>query len=203
VSARAVRAAALICFAVSAAVGLVLASETSWWLVALGAGALAAGWLYTGGPRPYGYLGLGELFVFAFFGLLATVGTSYAQLDGIPTRAWWLAVSCGGAACALLEANNLRDITGDRAAGKNTLAVRLGRRGAAGLVAGCVALVVVGAGVGGSWVSAIVAAVLFVPALVLALSPREGRDLLVLLVATARAQILLGVTLVVTCFLVH
>ena len=99
-------------FFLAGAAGLLLASRTSWWLVAIGATAIAAGWFYTGGPRPYGYYGFGELFVFIYFGIVATVGTAYVQHLTIPSRSWWLGVATGFMACALLEANNLRDVDG-------------------------------------------------------------------------------------------
>jgi 1,4-dihydroxy-2-naphthoate octaprenyltransferase len=100
-----------------------------WWLLAVGVAAIAAAWYYTGGRRPYGYLGLGELFVFIFFGLVAVSGTVYIQL-GLVTRAtWWTAIAIGALACAILVANNLRDLEGDRAVGKRTLATRLGAAG--------------------------------------------------------------------------
>ena len=122
-----VKRAALLSFLVAAAAGFALAAQTSWWLLAIGAAAILAAWGYTGGPKPYGYLGLGELFVFVFFGLVATIGTVYIQDGIIPDIAWFAAVAVGFSSVALLEANNLRDVTGDTAAGKKTLAVRLGR----------------------------------------------------------------------------
>ena len=125
---RAVRAAALVCFAVAASAGLVLAALTTWWLVLVGAGALVAAWFYTGGARPYGYRGLGEVSVFVFFGLVATVGTTFVQAERVTATSVLLGTGCGAFACALLVANNLRDRDGDRLAGKVTLAVRLGDR---------------------------------------------------------------------------
>ena len=124
-----VRAAALASFGVAAAVGLALSLATDWRLVLLGAAAVVAGWLYTGGPRPYGYLGLGELFVFVFFGLMAAAGTAYVHELRVPPAAWAAGVATGSLACAILALNNLRDIETDAEAGKRTLAVRLGRRG--------------------------------------------------------------------------
>ena len=125
-SPRAVRRAAAISFAAAAAAGAVLAFAVGPELWAVGAASLAAGWAYTGGPRPYAHLGLGELFVFVFFGLVATAGTSYVLLE----RLDGLAVACGAVvglwAVALLVVNNLRDIPGDTQAAKITLAVRLG-----------------------------------------------------------------------------
>ena len=193
-----VRTASFAAFGVAAAVGIVLAAQSSWWLVAIGASAILAGWFYTGGPKPYGYLGLGELFVFLYFGFVATVGTAFVQQLTFPSRTWWLAASVGGAACVLLEANNLRDIDGDRAAGKRTMAARLGRTHAPWLVTALVVVVGIGAGVGAVWWEGIVAAILFVPALRLAWSKREGRELLPMLAASARAQLLLGLLLVVS-----
>ena len=124
----AVRAAALVSFGVAAVIGLVLAALTTWWLLLVGAAAIVAAWFYTGGSRPYGYRGLGEVSVFVFFGLVATVGTTYVQAERITTLSVLLGVGCGAFACAILVANNLRDLEGDRVAGKVTLAVRLGDR---------------------------------------------------------------------------
>lgn len=124
----AVKTAALGSFGVAAVTGLVLAALTTWWLLLVGAAALVAAWFYTGGSRPYGYRGLGEVSVFVFFGLVATVGTTYVQAEQITTTSVLLGVGCGAFACAILVANNLRDLEGDRLAGKVTLAVRLGDR---------------------------------------------------------------------------
>ena len=122
----AVKKAALAAFGVAAVAGLGLAAVTSWWLLAVGAAALLAGWGYTGGPRPYGYLGLGEVFVFVFFGLVATAGTTFVVCERITAIAWLAGCAAGCLACALLVVNNLRDIPTDREVGKRTLAVRLG-----------------------------------------------------------------------------
>jgi 1,4-dihydroxy-2-naphthoate octaprenyltransferase len=127
VAPKRVRAAGIAAFALAALGGLAVSLVTDWRLVILGALAVAAGWLYTGGPRPYGYLGLGELFVFVFFGLFATVGTAYVELQRVPALAWPAGIATGCLACAILVLNNLRDIATDREAGKRTLAVRLGR----------------------------------------------------------------------------
>ena len=123
-----VKRAMLVAFALTALCGLPLVLWVEPLLVLVGLAAIAAGWFYTGGPRPYGYAGYGELFVFVFFGLVATVGSTYVQLE----RITWLSVLCGVAmgllATALLVVNNLRDIPGDTASGKRTLAVVLGER---------------------------------------------------------------------------
>jgi 1,4-dihydroxy-2-naphthoate octaprenyltransferase len=132
---KAVKYAAFASFGVAAIAGLVLAATTAWWLVAVGAVCVIAAWFYTGGKKPYGYLGLGEVMVFVFFGLVAVIGTTYVQ-----TRTWeWAAlyagVGIGALACAILVLNNLRDIPTDTLAGKRTLAVRLGEDRTRGLYA--------------------------------------------------------------------
>ena len=195
VPALSVRRAAFSSFALAGVGGLVLASQTSWWLVVIGATAIAAGWFYTGGPRPYGYYGFGELFVLIYFGLVATVGTAYVQHLTIPSRSWWLGVATGFMACALLEANNLRDVDGDRASGKKTLAARLTRRRAPWLFAACVAGALVGMAGAGHGVVGIVAVLLYVPALRLAFSDKNGRELLPMLKYSARTQLQLGALL--------
>jgi 1,4-dihydroxy-2-naphthoate polyprenyltransferase len=133
---RQVQIAGFAAFALAAAAGVAISLTTDWRLLIVGVLAVAAGYFYTGGPRPYGYLGLGELFVFLFFGLFATVGTVYVTTLQLPLSAWLLGGSCGFLASAVLSINNLRDIETDRVAGKHTLAVRLGRRATIGMVAG-------------------------------------------------------------------
>jgi 1,4-dihydroxy-2-naphthoate polyprenyltransferase len=197
VAASSVRRAAWLCFGLAAAAGLVLAARTSWWLVPVGASAVAAGWLYTGGPKPYGYYGFGELFVMIYFGFVAAVGTSYVQHRVIAGASWWWGLAAGAMACALLEANNLRDVEGDRAALKKTLAARLGRERAAWLYAGF-ALLVVAALLGArAWLAAAVALVAYAPGVRAAFSPRRGRELLVLLAMSARAQLAVGAASIV------
>jgi 1,4-dihydroxy-2-naphthoate polyprenyltransferase len=127
-SPSAVKRAALLSFAVAAVAGLVVAVSTSLVLLVVGAAAIAAGWFYTGGPRPYGYLGLGEVFVFVFFGLVATSGTTFVAIESVTALSLVMGCAVGSLACALLVVNNLRDIPTDRDVGKRTLAVRLGDR---------------------------------------------------------------------------
>jgi 1,4-dihydroxy-2-naphthoate polyprenyltransferase len=113
-------------FGVGAVAGLVLAATSGWWLIGVGAVAIVAAWFYTGGARPYGYRALGEVSVFVFFGVVAVVGTTYVQLGEVTWPCVAAAVGIGAVICAILVANNLRDIPTDAATGKRTLAVRLG-----------------------------------------------------------------------------
>jgi 1,4-dihydroxy-2-naphthoate octaprenyltransferase len=150
----AVKRAAFTAFGVAAVAGLVLAATTAWWLVAVGAVCVVAAWFYTGGSRPYGYLGLGEVMVFCFFGLVAVIGTAYVQTETWQLSALYAAVGIGALACAILVANNLRDIPTDRTAGKITLAVRLGddrTRGFYVLLLGLAAVALVGVALTTSW----------------------------------------------------
>ena len=123
---RQVRAAAFGCFFLAGVAGLALAAVTSWWLLAVGAACIAAAWFYTGGPKPYGYSGLGEVFVFVCFGVVAVAGTAYVQMKALSWLGLAASVPAGLLACALLMVNNLRDIGTDTVAGKRTLAVMLG-----------------------------------------------------------------------------
>ncbi len=159
----AVRRAALLSFAVAAVAGVaVVALSGQWWLLLLGAASIAAAWLYTGGPRPYGYLGLGELFVFVFFGWVPVLGTMYVQALFVNAAAWWAGTGVGLLACAVLVTNNLRDIPTDRVVGKRTLAVRLGDRRTRWLylmlVAGAAGCVVAVAALTSWWVLLVLAA---------------------------------------------
>ena len=125
-SAGAVKRAAFLAFGVAGVAGLVLAATTAWWLLFVGAVSVAAAWFYTGGEKPYGYLGLGEVMVFVFFGLVAVIGTTFVQTETWEWTALYAGVGVGALACAILVVNNLRDIPTDTVAGKRTLAVRLG-----------------------------------------------------------------------------
>ncbi|WP_199431018.1 1,4-dihydroxy-2-naphthoate polyprenyltransferase [Qaidamihabitans albus] len=127
---KAVLAAALTSLGIAGVLGLVLVALTgTWWLLALGALCIGGAWFYTGGRRPYGYAGLGELAVFVFFGLAAVLGTVYVQAKTVSWEALGCAVAVGSLSTAVLSANNLRDIPTDRGAGKRTLAVLLGDAG--------------------------------------------------------------------------
>ena len=200
-SARAVKLAAFGAFGVAGLVGLALAVAVGPELIVVGAACLAAGWFYTGGSHPYGYVGLGEVAVFVFFGVVATVGSAYVHLVHISGLAVLASVPVGLLATALLVVNNLRDIPTDAASGKRTLAVRMGDRNTRVLYVGCVA---------GAFALvppialARPGAVLTLASLVLARTPVKavlggavGRDLVGVLVATGKLQLAFGILLAV------
>ena len=210
---REVKIAALIAFGIAALAGLGLAARVTWWLIPVGLVCGIAGWAYTGGPRPYGYLGFGELFVFVFFGLVATAGSAYVQhapfvmsLAGhlfVYKYDWWfvfwVGVPVGLLAAALLQANNLRDIATDTESGKKTLAVRLGRRRAGLFYCFTLMGVALSVGIVSSYRPWSLLALLAFPVAVvpvrLALGSEEGRALLPMLGTTARLQIVAGALL--------
>ncbi len=201
-----VKKAAIASFGVAAVAGLALAAATTWWLLLVGAVCFAAGWLYTGGPKPYGYYGFGELFVFVFFGLVATVGSTYVQLGWIPWLAWACAVPVGALATALLVVNNLRDIPTDAVAGKKTLAVRIGDKRTRVLYVVLMVLPYLAipfiAGLGRRWLAVIAFAAIFLahkPVLGV-LEGAKGPALIPVLVGTARVQLVYGVLLSVGLF---
>jgi 1,4-dihydroxy-2-naphthoate octaprenyltransferase len=196
---RQVLIAAGIAFGVAALAGLVLAALSSWWLIAVGVVCIAAAWTYTGGPLPYGYRALGEVFVFVFFGLVAVVGTTFAQTGTLPGLAFAAAVPIGLLSVALLMVNNLRDIAGDGLVGKRTLAVLLGDR--ASRLAYLVLLVVVLAfivaiGVVRPWaLVGLLAAPLAVPPARTVLSGGQGPVLIAALQGTGLLTLATGVLL--------
>jgi 1,4-dihydroxy-2-naphthoate octaprenyltransferase len=196
---RQVASAAAACFGVAAVAGLVLAAVTSWWLLVLGAAAIAAAWFYTGGSRPYGYRALGEVSVFAFFGLGAVIGTAYVQMDRVSWLALGAAVPVGLLACALLVINNLRDIPTDEVSGKRTLAVVIGDRRTRMLYVACVILpfaaAIVMAPVAVFSLLALLALPLAIPPARQALSGITGRDLVAVLGETGRLQLVFGALL--------
>lgn len=197
----AVKTAMALAFATAAVAGLALAAATSWSLLAVGAAAILAAWFYTGGPRPYGYAGLGEVFVFTFFGLVAVVGTAYVQIERITGLAAVAAVPVGLLATALLVTNNLRDIPGDTGSGKRTLAVRLGDRRTRvlyiGLIALALALVSVVAIIArnAAPLVAFAAVIPALPAVRAVKSGAAGRALIPVLGATGRVQLVFGALL--------
>jgi len=135
VEAHLVKRAAFMSFGVALLAGaIIILISGLWWFVAIGAFAVVAAWLYTGGPKPYGYAGLGEVVVFLFFGLVATTGTAAIMIGEIPLEAWLTGSAAGFFAAAVLLVNNIRDIEQDKVAGKRTLAVRMGQKPATWLL---------------------------------------------------------------------
>ncbi len=201
VAAKKVKIAAMLAFAVAAIVGLVIALAVSLWLIVVGAVSIAAGWLYTGGPKPYGYLGLGEIFVFVFFGVVATTGTTYAISEQITAQSLAASVVVGCLACALLVINNLRDIPTDTVAGKNTLAVRMGdgptRAFYYGLFLLALATIIVLGFRDSSVLIGAAGLVAVLPAIKKVAAGAKGRDLIPVLALTGRAQLLTGVALAI------
>jgi 1,4-dihydroxy-2-naphthoate octaprenyltransferase len=198
----AVKRAAFLAFGLAGIAGLVLAATTAWWLVAVGALSILAAWFYTGGSRPYGYLGLGEVMVFVFFGLVAVLGTTYVQTRDLSWSALAAAIGIGAIACAILVANNLRDIPTDRIAGKRTLAVVLGDQRTRALYAGLVLVAVLALGAVALTTSAValVALVSLVPlarGTRVVLGGATGPALIPVLQQTGAGELLYGAALLV------
>jgi 1,4-dihydroxy-2-naphthoate polyprenyltransferase len=198
-SASSVKKAAFIAFGVAGVAGLSLAFMTTFWLLLVGACAIVAAWTYTGGPRPYGYAGLGEVFVFVFFGVVATVGTQYVMSETFTAAGWIASIAVGAYACALLVVNNLRDIPGDTEVGKRTLAVKMGdvrtRQFFAALVVLATASIVwVGVITQPFAMAGLVGVIATRPALNDIAKGLKGRDLIPVLGAVGRAQMILAVT---------
>jgi 1,4-dihydroxy-2-naphthoate octaprenyltransferase len=206
-SPRAVLVAALLAILVAGVAGLALAIATTLWLVPLGAVAMLALWLYSGGPRPYAELGLGEAMVFLFFGVMATAGSAYVQAETVSSVAWWSSIPIGLLAVAILVANNLRDIPTDEVAGKRTLAVRLGEQPTRILYRGVIAAAFVSVALG-AIVDSIqetrglpTLALLAFGSLPVAVRPlrdvghARGRALIPVLVGTAALQVVFGALL--------
>jgi 1,4-dihydroxy-2-naphthoate octaprenyltransferase len=191
---RSVKTAAFTCFGIGAVLGIVLCATTTWWLLVAGAASLLGAWFYTGGKRPYGYRALGEVSVFLFFGLVAVLGTTYVQAETLHWTAVLGAISIGAIACALLVANNLRDIPTDTVTGKRTLAVVLGapnsRRLYAALVALAFALAAIST-IATPWtLLAFIAIPLAVPATRTVLSDAVGPALIPVLKGTGLTELL-------------
>jgi len=197
----AVRSAALLAFAVATVAGLVLALLTTALLIPLGAVLIAAAWGYTGGRSPYGYRGFGEVSVFVFFGLVAVVGTTYVQTQRLTGTALLGGIGCGALACAILVTNNLRDIPTDAAAGKRTLAVRLGDPRTRGLylalLLAALAVPILLLPVSRWALLALASAPLALPLVRLVRSGACGRDLVAVLAGTGRLQLAYGALLAV------
>ncbi len=196
----AVRAAAMLAFGVAAVVGGVLSLVVNPWLLLVGAASIAAAALYTGGPKPYGYSGLGEVAVLVFFGIVATVGSAYVQHETVPAEAWFGAFAVGLVACALLVVNNLRDIETDRAAMKRTLAVRMGRAATQDLYTLCIvgaffACLIVGIAQPPAFLAFLALPVAVRPVRLVRARRTSPPQLIGALVATSRLELLLAVLL--------
>lgn len=197
-SPSAVKKAIFISFGVAAVFGLILSIVVNPWLLAVGAASIAAGWFYTGGDKPYGYLGLGEVFVFVFFGLVATIGSAYVQTESLSGLAAVLSIPVGVFAMALLVINNLRDREGDAAVGKNTLAVKMGdgatRSVYLATMLGAFALIAATAGLTSrpGLLLGLVGLLTALPGLRAVYSGATGRDLIPVLEATGRTQLVAG-----------
>ena len=191
--------AAGLSFAVAAVAGVALAALSSWWLIAVGAVCMAAAWTYTGGPLPYGYRALGEVFVFVFFGLVAVVGTTFAQTLGVEPLAVAASLPIGLLIVAILVVNNLRDLAGDAAVGKRTLAVLLGDRATRLLFAGLLVVpfaVIAAIGVVRPWaLLGLLAAPLGVPPVRTVLRGGRGPALIGALQGTGLLTLVTGVLL--------
>ena len=194
-----VKTATFLAFGVAAVFGFVLAATTTWWLLLVGVLCFLAGWFYTGGKHPYGYLGFGEVFVFIFFGVVATMGTTFVINEKLTLVSFLASVVVGCLACALLAVNNLRDIAGDQISNKKTLAVRIGEPGARKfyislfIVAGFAVILIAL-----SYSAALIAML----GLAVAVKPIKrvyagatGADLIDVLVMTGRVQILVAISL--------
>ncbi|MGA1069949.1 MAG: 1,4-dihydroxy-2-naphthoate polyprenyltransferase [Ilumatobacteraceae bacterium] len=194
-----VKNATFLAFGVAAVFGFVLAATTTWWLLLVGVFCFLAGWFYTGGKHPYGYLGFGEVFVFIFFGVVATMGTTFVINEQLTLVSFLASVVVGCLACALLAVNNLRDIAGDQISNKKTLAVRIGESGARKfyitlfIVAGFAVILIAL-----SYSAALIAML----GLAVAVKPIKrvyagatGADLIDVLVMTGRVQILVAISL--------
>ena len=204
-SAKAVKVAAMISLAVAAVAGLILAMQTTLWFIPVGALSILAAWGYTGGAKPYGYFGFGELAVFLFFGVIATVGSNYAQTGQITGQALLLSIPVGALACAILVMNNLRDLPLDKLANKRTLAVRIGDRKTRYFYATLLIIAQIICVYAYTFNTYALLTILWLPMTISnirrVLQGAVGLDLIPMLVRTARLQFLLSFTLGLALFL--
>jgi len=200
-----VKIASLLSFLVAAIAGTLLSFNTSLWLIAVGAVSILAAWGYTGGKRPYGYLGFGELSVFIFFGLVATVGSYYVQVEQISWNAVLLAIPMGCLSCSILVINNLRDLPQDALVNKRTLAVRLGDKKTRIFYALLLILAQITAALAGAINYKLLLTLIWIPltynALMQVLKGADSKELISVLGKTSKLQLLLAVTLAV-CLLI-
>jgi len=200
-----VKIASLLSFLVAAIAGTLLSFNTSLWLIAVGAVSILAAWGYTGGKRPYGYLGFGELSVFIFFGLVATVGSYYVQVEQISWNAVLLAIPMGCLSCSILVINNLRDLPQDALVNKRTLAVRLGDKKTRIFYALLLIFAQITAALAGAINYKLLLTLIWMPltynALMQVLKGADSKELISVLGKTSKLQLLLAVTLAV-CLLI-
>jgi 1,4-dihydroxy-2-naphthoate octaprenyltransferase len=204
-SAKSVKIAALICLAIAAVAGLILALQTTLWLIPIGALSILAAWGYTGGAKPYGYFGFGELSVFVFFGVVATVGSNYVQSGEINSQAVLLSIPIGALACAILVMNNLRDLPLDKLANKRTMAVRIGDQKTRYFYVGLLITAQIICVYAYTFNSFALLTLIWLPLTISnirrVLQGLTGLDLIPMLVRTARLQLLLSFTLGLALFL--
>lgn len=194
-----VKKATFLAFGVAAVFGFVLAATTTWWLLLIGVFCFLAGWFYTGGNHPYGYLGFGEVFVFIFFGVVATMGTTFVINEQLTLVSFLASVVVGCLACALLAVNNLRDIAGDKISNKKTLAVRIGESGARKFyislfIAAGFAVILIALSYSAALIAMLGLAVAVKP-IKRVYAGANGADLIDVLVMTGRVQILVAISL--------
>ena len=204
-SAKSVKIAALICLAIAAVAGLILALQTTLWLIPIGALSILAAWGYTGGAKPYGYFGFGELSVFVFFGVVATVGSNYVQSGEINSQAVLLSIPIGALACAILVMNNLRDLPLDKLANKRTMAVRIGDKKTRYFYVGLLITAQIICVYAYTFNSFALLTLIWLPLTISnirrVLQGLTGLDLIPMLVRTAHLQLLLSFTLGLALFL--
>jgi len=204
-SAKSVKIAALICLAIAAVAGLILALQTTLWLIPIGALSILAAWGYTGGAKPYGYFGFGELSVFTFFGVVATVGSNYVQSGEINSQAVLLSIPIGALACAILVMNNLRDLPLDKLANKKTMAVRIGDQKTRYFYVGLLITAQIICVYAYTFNSFALLTLIWLPLTISnirrVMQGLTGLDLIPMLVRTARLQLLLSFTLGLALFL--
>jgi 1,4-dihydroxy-2-naphthoate octaprenyltransferase len=204
-TAKSVKQAMFVSFSVAAIAGLILALQTSYWLLLVGAISILAAWGYTGGKKPYGYFGFGEISVFLFFGVVATVGSYYIQTEKISGQSVLLSIPVGALACAILVMNNLRDLPLDAQVGKRTFSVRIGDQNTRYFYVALLVLAQVISAYAYTFNSYALLTLIWLPLTVkncrLVLQGVSGKELIPLLISTARLQLLLSFTLGIALFL--
>ena len=204
-TAKSVKQAMFVSFSVAAIAGLILALQSSYWLLLVGAISILAAWGYTGGKKPYGYFGFGEISVFLFFGLVATVGSYYIQTQKISGQSVLLSIPVGALACAILVMNNLRDLPMDAQVGKRTFSVRIGDKNTRYFYVLLLILAQVISAYAYTFNSYALLTLIWLPLTVkncrLILQGVTGKELIPLLISTARLQLLLSFTLGIALFL--